>query len=101
MRAYLFGKLVVQNWDWYKQYRSVAEPLVAKHGGTYLVKGGASEILEGEAPAPDAFVLIEFPSIVEARSFYADPDYAPMIELRRTSGVTCELAIIEGIPPRA
>jgi uncharacterized protein (DUF1330 family) len=101
MSAYVIGRLNVTNWDWYREYRSVTEPLVAEHGGRYLVKGGESELLEGDTASPDAVVLIEFPDLRSARAWYHDPRYMPMIDLRRRSGVGTELMIADGCPPSA
>lgn len=99
MPAYVIGKLTVDHWDWYREYRSVTELLVAHHGGRYLIKGGASEKLEGDEPLGHAQVLIEFPDRAAALNWYRDPAYSPMIELRKRNGVVTELALIEGIAP--
>jgi len=96
MAAYIFGTLIVDNWDWYREYKRVTEALVAKHGGRYLVKGGKNEKLEGDQRVADAIVLIEFPDDDAARSWYSDPDYANMIALRKNSGVRTELVLVEG-----
>ncbi len=96
MAAYIVGKLAVTHWNWYRAYRQTTEPLVEKHGGRYLIKGGASEHLEGSTEAPDAFVLIEFPDKQSALNWYRDPGYADMIKLRGDSGVETELFIVEG-----
>lgn len=96
MAAYIFGKLTVSHWDWYRRYKQTTEPLIEKHGGRYLIKGGSSEALEGNAGIPDSFVLIEFPDRQSALNWYRDPGYAEMIALRRESGVDTELFIVEG-----
>lgn len=96
MPAYIIGKLFVENWDWYREYKKTTEALVEKHGGRYLIKGGESEKLEGDAPLPHAQVLIEFPDCDSARNWYQDPAYSSMIELRNKSGVTTDLMLVEG-----
>lgn len=98
MPAYVIGKLTVNNWDWYREYRSVTEPLVERHGGRYLIKGGDSEKLEGSEPLGHALVLIEFPDRQAAQNWYRDPGYSRMIGLRKTCGVTTELTLVEGFP---
>ena len=97
MAAYIVGKLTAPHWDWYRKYRQVTEPLVEKHGGRYLIKGGASTKLEGSTDIPDAFVMIEFPDRQSALNWYRDPGYADMIRLRADSGVDTELFVIDGI----
>ena len=98
MTAYLIGKLVVKNWDWYREYRSVTEPLVAEYGGRYLVKGGDSTKLEGSDVAGDATVMIAFPNRKAILDWYADPRYAPMKDLRRKSGTVADLLVVDGLP---
>lgn len=94
MAVYIVGQLRVTNWDWYKEYRSITEPLVAKHGGKYVVKGGNPETLEGAGV--DALIVIEFPSQEHARQWHNDPDYAAMIQLRNKSGVETQLLLATG-----
>ena len=101
MAVYFLGELETSNWDWYREYRKNSEPLVEKHGGRYLIKGGESERLEGTKELPSAFVLIEFPNAKSAKAFYNDPEYAPMIKLRQASGVQTEVCIIGGIEESA
>lgn len=97
MTAYLIGKLVVKDWDWYREYRAVTEPLVAEYGGRYLVKGGEGAKLEGDEAAGDATVMIAFPDRQAILDWYADPRYAPMKALRRGSGVETDLLVVDGL----
>ena len=96
MSVYLIGFLRAKDWKWYREYRATSEPLVAKHGGRYLIKGGPLSWLEGDAAPPDAVVLIEFPSRAQAEGIYRDPDYRPMISLRQTGCLT-DLLIADGL----
>jgi len=99
MPAYIIGKLTVENWNWYREYRSVTEPLVEQYGGRYLIKGGEREKLEGDEPLGHAMVLIEFPDRDAAQSWYRDPAYSNMIRLREAHDVITQLALVEGLPP--
>ncbi len=101
MTVYFLGELQTKGWGWYKEYKNTSEPLVKKHGGKYLIKGGKSHKLEGERALPSAFVLLEFPDEESARGFYNDPEYAPMIKLRQTSDVKTDVAIIDGFDEKA
>ncbi len=96
MAAYMIGLLRVKDWDWYREYRAVAEPLVAKHGGKYLVKGGSPTRLEGDASVPDAVVMLEFPTREHLNRFYADPDYLPVMRLRQST-VAAELWVVDSV----
>jgi len=69
---------------------------IARHGGRYVVRGGKMETLEGQAPLPTSFVVLEFPTMDDARGFYRDPDYAPFIKLRQ-AGSDLEMVLVEGL----
>ena len=101
MAVYFLGQLRTDGWGWYKEYKATTEKIVEKYGGKYLIKGGQSHLLEGDRELPSAFVVIEFPDAKSARGFYEDPDYAPMIELRKSSGVETESAIVDGFAEAA
>jgi uncharacterized protein (DUF1330 family) len=96
MPAYAIGRLRAENWSWLKEYGPVVAELIEKHGGRYLARGGEMQRLEGEEELPDAYVVLEFPSIEQARSWYDDPAYAPMIELRKPH-CAVEFHLVEGV----
>jgi uncharacterized protein (DUF1330 family) len=56
------------------EYRRLAQIAVEKFGGRYLLRGGAYDVLEGNW-LPQRLVVIEFPDLAAARSFYASPEY--------------------------
>ncbi|HKY94262.1 MAG TPA: DUF1330 domain-containing protein [Kiloniellales bacterium] len=70
-------------------------PTLAKHGGKFLVRGGKHEVKEGNWQ-PTRLVLIEFPSMAAAKAWYSDPEYVPLIELRRNA-CKHDLLFVEGI----
>jgi uncharacterized protein (DUF1330 family) len=57
------------------RYRELAQAAVEKFGGRYLVRGAPYEVLEGQAWRPQRLVVVEFPSLDQARAFYASPEY--------------------------
>jgi uncharacterized protein (DUF1330 family) len=40
--------------------------------------------------------VLEFPSMAQARSWYNDPEYAPLIKLRQT-GADLDFILVEGL----
>jgi uncharacterized protein (DUF1330 family) len=93
----MIGSLSVKDWAWYREYRSIAEPLIAEYGGTYLVKGGGPATLEGDRPC-DAIVLVSFPDRDTLERWYNDERYAPARALRQEGGVTTDLWMVDGEP---
>ena len=53
------------------------------------------ERLEGQRALPSVMILLEFPSLEQAKAWYNDPEYAPMIHLRQT-GADAEILVIDG-----
>ncbi|MGH7966669.1 MAG: DUF1330 domain-containing protein [Candidatus Binatia bacterium] len=96
MAAYVIGRLQVRDASWREQYRAKVSTIVEKHGGRYLVRGGAMETLEGNASLPTGIVVVEFLSVEKARAFYNDPEYAPLIKLRQ-GGSDLDLVVVEGV----
>jgi uncharacterized protein (DUF1330 family) len=96
MPAYAIGRLQMRDPSWLEKYRATVPSIVAKHGGRYLVRGGKMEMLEGTGSLPSSFVILEFPTMNDARAFYSDPDYAPFIKLRQ-AGSDLEFVLVEGL----
>lgn len=93
--AYLIAEIEVTDPRAYEEYRRRVPALVAAYGGKYLARGGALEVREGDW-APKRLVLLEFPSMEEARRFYDSPEYAPLLALRK-SATRSKLIFLEGI----
>jgi uncharacterized protein (DUF1330 family) len=56
--------------------------LIAAHGGRYLVRGGAVEVLEGDRQ-PRRQVILEFPDMAHLKAFYTSPQYRTLIAIRQ------------------
>jgi uncharacterized protein (DUF1330 family) len=93
-KAYMVGLVTVDNKDWIAEYRSKNSELLDKYGGRILVRGKPAEVLEGKAPDVHAILVVEFPSMDQARGWYNDPDYQPLIKLRQT-GSKADFLLIE------
>ena len=97
MAAYIVAQLDVKNTNWQKEYGPKAGALVQKHGGKVLAgAGSAMERLEGNRALPSVLILLEFPSLAQAKAWYNDPEYAPLIKLRQT-GADLDFILVEGM----
>lgn len=97
MLAYVIVEVRVTNPEPYAAYRDLAGASVARHGGRFLVRGGASTPLEGEWQ-PQRFVVIEFPSVEAAKAFYFSDDYQEALKVRLANSVG-KAFIVEGYSP--
>ena len=97
MTGYLIVNIEVQDPETYAKYREAAAPLVARFGGRYLVRGGDIEPLEGDLGLK-RLVVLEFPSVDEARRFYESPEYAPVLKMRLAS-TRSDAVLVAGYQP--
>jgi uncharacterized protein (DUF1330 family) len=96
MAAYVISELEVRDATAIETYRTLAANSIAKYGGRYLVRGGAADAAEG-APPPKTIVVVEFPSMARLREWYASPEYAEALKVRRTA-LERRLIFVEGVP---
>ena len=80
----------------YERYKRMAQDAVAAYGGRYVVRGGASSILEG-GWQPPRLVVLEFPDAERARAWWSSTEYAPAKALRQACADT-EMLLIDGVP---
>jgi uncharacterized protein (DUF1330 family) len=97
MPAYVVVQIDVKDPATYARYIEIAPPSIALYGGRYIVRGGATEILEGTWKPP-RFVILEFASADRARAWWSSPEYAEARALRQTCADT-EMLLVEGVPP--
>ena len=87
MPAYVIANVNVHDAAAFEEYRRQVPATIAKHGGRYLVRGGRVERLEGTWN-PARLVLLEFPSMDQARRWYDSEDYREPKALRLKSAMT-------------
>jgi uncharacterized protein (DUF1330 family) len=97
MTAYIYGNIEVHDPVLYEQYRAQVPAMIAAHGGRYLVRGGAVEVLEGDGKAARQ-VILEFPDMASLKAFYDSPEYRSARAIRQKAA-TGTLVAIEGTQP--
>ncbi len=81
MPAYLIAEVDVHDAAAYEEYKKLTPGAVAAHGGRFIVRGGTVDSKEG-GWKPARLVVVEFPSMEQARKFYDSPEYAPALAIR-------------------
>ena len=94
MAAYLIADVNVENTETYAEYRRQVLPLIERHGGRFIVRGGPHETLEGDW-RPSRLVIIEFPSMTVLKRWYGSPEYKKLIDLRQNAS-SGSLVAVEG-----
>jgi uncharacterized protein (DUF1330 family) len=74
MSAFVIASVNVTDPEKYKGYQALTPGAIAGHGGKFVVRGGAMEVLEGEWPRPRVVVL-QFDSMDAAKKFYHSAEY--------------------------
>ena len=68
----------------------------AHHGGRFIARGGETETLEGEKETL-RIVLVEFPSMDDAKRFYRSEEYQAVKQLREGAG-SAQFVAVDGYP---
>jgi uncharacterized protein (DUF1330 family) len=95
MTAYAIGQLRnVRLNEGIVAYLRGIDATLEPFGGRFIIHGGRKEVLEGAAS--DDLVVIGFPTIEAARSWYASPAYQSLISLR-TQGAEADIFLMQGV----
>ena len=94
MPAYIIARVQVTNWELYREYTSATPAAIEKFGGRFVVRGGETITLEGPQET-GRLVIIEFPSLDNAKAFYHSEEY-PRAKKLREGAATGQFLAIEG-----
>ena len=95
MSAYVIAEIDVHNPELFEEYRKLVPATIAKYGGKYLVRGGATDSKEG-GWRPARLVVLEFPSMEQAKKWYHSPEYAPALAIR-LKAANGKMILAEGV----
>ena len=95
MSAYVVVEIEVVDAERYEDYKLMVPPSLAAYGGRFVVRGGATETLEGEW-APKRLVILEFPSVERAKEWWASAEYAEAKALRQATART-QMIVVGGV----
>ncbi|MEB0111247.1 DUF1330 domain-containing protein [Variovorax sp. RTB1] len=94
MVAYVINDMIVTDPALFEEYKKLSPATVALYGGRFLARGGHVDPLEGDW-SPKRLVIIEFPSVDQARAWSDSPEYAAAKQLRHRSALS-KLIVVEG-----
>lgn len=93
-KGYWIARVDVHDPERYKDYATTAAPALQRFGARFLVRGGKTDALEGQARSRN--VVIEFPSVEAAHQCYNSPEYQEARAIRQNVS-EAEFIIVEGI----
>ena len=95
MTAYVVFDIKVTDPSRYEEYKRQATPTVEMFGGKYIARGGRTEVLEGTW-SPSRLVILQFPSIEQAKNWLNSPLYGEVKKIRHKSAVA-NVVVVEGL----
>jgi uncharacterized protein (DUF1330 family) len=94
MAAYVIAEIEVTNPEGYEAYRTQVPATLEQYGGTYIVRGGAIEAIEGETVG--RMVILQFEDVVAANRWYHSPEYQSIVGSRQANS-TGRLTLVDGV----
>ncbi|MYA50683.1 MAG: DUF1330 domain-containing protein [Chloroflexi bacterium] len=95
MPAYLIANVDVQDAESYQAYGAQVPGTLEAYGGRFVVRGGASEVLEGEFQ-PKRVVVLEFPDMETLKAWYDSDAYQGIVGIR-WEAATASVIAVEGV----
>ena len=95
MAAYVIVEVETHDLELMTRYRELSKPIVEAHSGRFLARGGKCELLEGDN-IPERVVVLEFPSLEQAREWWACDEYREPKAMRQRAGRT-RMVVVENI----
>jgi uncharacterized protein (DUF1330 family) len=95
MPAFVIVEIDIHNLELYKSYTKLTPDTIAAYDGKFLVRGGETTLLEGDWQ-PKRMVVLEFPSVDRATSWWHSDEYASAKEIRQKAATT-KMIIVEGV----
>ncbi len=93
-KAYVVCDIEVSDPEGYAEYRALANLAGEKYGATYLARGGATTVLEGDWD-PSRLVLLEFEDEAAALRWWHSPEYEAAKAVRRVNA-TSRFVLVAG-----
>ena len=95
MSAYVIVEIEIVDPTGYEEYKKQAAASVLKHGGKYIVRGGKTEVLEGDWK-PKRIVVLQFDSMARAKEWLHCEEYREPRKVRHRTAKT-NMLLVEGI----
>jgi uncharacterized protein (DUF1330 family) len=87
MAGYIVADIEITDPDEYQKYTRQTAATLERYGGKFLVRGGQPETVEGDWKAR-RIVIIEFPSVEQAKAWYDSPEYSAIKGIRQRSAIS-------------
>ncbi len=94
MAAYMVVDNEVTDAEGFREYQKRVGSTLESYGGHSLSEGERMRILEGDWHL-HRLILLEFPSVEQARRWYQSDEYAPVKDIRLKTALT-QVILVQG-----
>jgi uncharacterized protein (DUF1330 family) len=95
MAAYVIVEVTITDKELYEVYKKLTPAAITAFDGKFVVRGGASESLEGDWN-PERVVILEFPNVDRAKEWWNSEQYSAAKAIRQKAGIT-RMLVVEGV----
>jgi uncharacterized protein (DUF1330 family) len=95
MSAYVIVDLEIVDPVGFEEYKKLATVTVYQYGGKYIVRGGKTEVLEGDWN-PKRIVVLQFESMERAKEWLNCEEYCEPRKMRHRTAKT-NMILVEGV----
>ena len=95
MAGYIVADIEITDPNEYQMYAQQTAATLERYGGKFLARGGNPETLEGDWKTK-RLVVIEFPNIEQAKSWYDSPEYSAIKGIRHRSA-NSNILLVQGV----
>jgi uncharacterized protein (DUF1330 family) len=95
MAGYIIVELDVTDPEKFEEYRKLVPPVIEMYGGEYIVRGGETQVLEGDWD-PKRIVVLKFESVQRVMEFMNSEEYAPVKQIRLDSA-NSNVLVVDGV----
>jgi len=95
MKGYIIADVEIRDPGEYEAYKAAVPATLEVYGGRFIVRGGETEVLEGDWQ-PKRIVVLEFDSPEQARAWYESEEYGDPKALRQRAS-TASLILVSGV----
>ena len=95
MPAYVIVDINVEDPVGYEDYKRLTPPSLRAYCGRIVVRGGATEVLEGKWE-PGRILVLEFPTVEYAKQWWCSEEYATAKLIRQLTAET-NMIVVNGL----
>jgi uncharacterized protein (DUF1330 family) len=95
MPAYVIVETDISDPEQYEQYKAASPGAVAAGGGRFVARGGELAVFEGDWQ-PSRLVILEFPDLEAAKTWYVSERYQEAKKLRE-GAARLNMVAVEGV----